>query len=225
MITIEIFGIYIQEPMASLTDLLVSVVCFLAFLKIHKTGRKEKAFTFFKLYFFLMSISTLLGGLLGHAFMYYMDFAWKLPGWLVSMFAIMFVERASIEHSGTLLPPRIVKAFKIVNTLELALFVFLTFYFLDFFYVEFHSGYGIMFVVLSLQGYLYFKNRNEASKNILIGVGVAAIAALIFMNKVSIHPWFNHLAMSHTIMSVSAFFFYRGVIKIELYNKPDGNQS
>lgn len=216
MITIELFGIIIQEPIASFTDLIVSAVCFYAFYKINKAGFTERVFTFFKFYFLLMGIATVLGGLLGHAFMYYIDFAWKLPGWLVSMFSIMLVERASIEHSSILLRPGIVKAFKIVNTIELAVFVFLTFYFLDFFFVEFHSGYGLMFVVLSLQGFLYLKTKNEASKTLLIGVAVAAVAALIFMNELAPHPWFNHLALSHTIMAVSAWFFYKGVMKIDM---------
>ncbi len=216
MITIEILSIFIQEPIASFTDLIVSAVCFYSFYKIHKSNRKDKVFVYFKLYFLLMSIATFFGGVLGHAFMYYIDFAWKLPGWLISMLSIMLVERASIEHTKIVLNPSIVKAFKIVNTIELLIFVSLTFYFLDFFFVEFHSGYGLMFVVLSLQSFLYIKTKNEASKTFLIGIAIAAIAALFFMNEISLHRWFNHLAISHTLMAVSAFYFYKGVMKIEI---------
>ena len=215
MITIEIFGVFIQEPMASLTDLVVSAVCFFAFYKIQKSDKKGKTFVYFKLYFLLMGIATLLGGLVGHAFMYYLDFAWKFPAWLISMFSIMLVERASIEHTHILLKPSVIKAFRIINTLELMLFIFLSFYFLDFFFVELHTGYGLMFVVFSLQTFLYIKTKSQASKTIMIGVGIAACAALFYMNEISLHRWFNHTSISHIFMALSAFYFYKGVMKIE----------
>ncbi len=218
MTTIDVFGVIIREPMASFSDLIVSAVCFYAFYQIHKNRPAHRVFLYFKLYFLLMSIATFFGGILGHALMHYISFAWKLPGWVISMFSIMLVERASIEHTSMVLKPSIIKAFKIVNTLELTLFIGLTFYFLDFFFVEFHSGYGLMFVVLSLQTFLYYRTKNQASKTLLKGVAIAAVAALIFMNELSIHEWFDHLALSHTLMAVSAYYFYLGVLKIE-YSK------
>ena len=216
MDTIYIFGIKILEPVATVTDLLVSVVCFFAFYKIHKTGKKEKIFFYFKSYFLLMAFATLIGGLIGHAFLYKFTFAWKLPGWILSMFSIMLVERASIEHTKIIVKPQIIKVLRVVNTLELLTFLTLTLFTLDFTFVEFHSGYGLMFVVLSLQSFLFYKTRNKASKTILIGIGFAAVAALIFMNEIDFHQWFNHLAASHTLMAVAAIFFYKGVLKIDM---------
>ncbi len=60
------------------------------------------------------------------------------------------------------------------------------------------------------------KTRNEAGKYILTGIAFAAIAALIFMNELSPHPWFNHISASHVIMAVAATFFYLGAIRIEM---------
>ncbi len=212
---IEIYGITIHEPVATLTDLLVSVACLYSYNQIRKQKNTDRTFVFFKYYFLIMAIATFLGGLLGHAFLYALSFAWKLPGWITSMFSIMFVERATIEHAKTELNPKLIQSLRILNTLELLLFLGLTLYTLDFFFVEFHSGYGLMFVVLSLQGYLYYKNRNKASLTILFAVGIAAIAALVFMNQISLHQWFNHLSISHTLMAISAFIFGKGVLKIK----------
>ena len=214
--TIHVLGVKILEPVATITDILVSIVCIFAFYKIHKTGKKEKTFTYFKLYFLIMAVATLLGGLIGHAFLYSFTFAWKLPGWITSMFSIMFVERATIEHTKITLKPQIIKILRVVNTVELLMFLSLTLFTLNFAFVEFHSGYGLMFVVLSLQSYLFYKTRNKASKTILIGIAFAAVAAFFFMFKIDIHQWFNHLAASHALMSVAAFIFYKGVIKIEM---------
>jgi len=214
--TVYIAGIRIDEPVVTLTDLLVSVLCFVFAYRLYLSEKKERVFLYFKIYFFVMGVATALGGLIGHAFMYNFSFYWKLPGWITSMISIMFVERAAIEHTRILLSSRIVKIFGIVNIIEFLTFLTLTITSLNFFFVEFHSGYGLMFVVLSLEGLLFIKTKNTASKNLLIGVFFAAIAALFFMNKISIHQWFNHAAASHILMAIAAFFFYRGATRIQM---------
>ena len=105
---------------------------------------------------------------------------------------------------------------RVINVLELATFITLTVISLDFFYVEIHSGYGLMFVVLSLEGYLFYKTRSKSSRNMLIGVSFAAAAALIFMNNISLHRWFNYLAISHVLMAIGTLNFYRGAIEISI---------
>jgi hypothetical protein len=214
--TIHLWGIRIDEPIVTLTDLLVSVVCFIYAYKIHKSGKTEKVFIYFKIYFFTMGLATLLGGIIGHAFLYAFSFYWKLPGWIMSMISIMFVERAAIEHTRIWLRPSIVKVLGVVNILEFITFLTLTIISLDFFYVEFHSGYGLMFVVLSLEGYLFLKTKNTAGKYMLAGIGFAAIAAIFFMTKFSPHQWFNYLCVSHVLMAIAATFFYLGTIRIDM---------
>lgn len=214
--TIHISGIRIDEPIVTLTDLLVSVLCFIFAYKLHKSGKNDKVFLYFKIYFFVMGIATTLGGIIGHAFMYQFSFYWKLPGWITSMISIMFVERAAIEHTRILLSKNLVKAFGIINIIEFLTFLCLTIFTLNFFFVEFHSGYGLMFVVLSLEGFLFIKTKNEASKFMLIGIAFAAAAALFFMNKITIHQWFNYLSISHVLMAVAAYFFYLGATRIDM---------
>jgi len=214
--TIHLWNIRIDEPIVTITDLLVTVVCFVAAYKIHKSGKQERTFLYFKIYFFTMAIATLLGGIIGHAFLYAFSFYWKLPGWIMSMISIMFVERAVIEHTRILLNKSLVKAFGIINIFEFLTFLTLTITSLNFFFVEFHSGYGLMFVVLSLEGYLFIKTKNAASKYMLTGVGFAAIAAIFFMTKISPHQWFNYLCVSHVLMAVAAALFYIGTTKIDM---------
>lgn len=214
-ISITIGGIRIDEPIVTITDLLVSVACFIFAYQLHRSGKTAKATTFFKLYFLGMGIATVLGGLFGHAFLYALSWEWKLPGWVVSMFSIMMIERAAIDHTRLVFKPKIITILGYINIVEFLTFLTLTFYFMDFFFVEIHSGYGLMFVVLGLEGFLFLKTKNDASKNILFGIGLAAIAALFFMNKWIIHEWFNHIAMSHVLMTVAAYFFYQGARRIE----------
>jgi hypothetical protein len=214
--TIYIAGLRIDEPIVTLTDLLVSFLCLYFFYKIQKSGKKNKVFIYFKIYFLNMGIATLLGGIIGHAFFYNFSFYWKLPGWIMSMISIMFVERAAIEHTRIWLTDSIIKVFRVINILEFLIFLSLTIFTLNFFFVEFHSGYGLMFVVLSLEGFLFWKIKNIAGKYMLIGVGFAAVAALFFMNKISPHQWFNYLSISHILMAIAATFFYMGTLKIDM---------
>lgn len=206
----------IDEPIVTLTDLLVSVLCFIFFYRLHRSGNDTRATSFFKYYFLTMGLATLFGGVFGHAFLYALSIPWKLPGWITSMFSIMLIERAAIEHTQILFKPKLIRTLRVINIMELSTFMILTLYFLDFKFVEFHSGYGLMFVVLSLEGYLFLKTKNPASRSILIGIGLAAVAALFFMNEWIIHPWFNHISMSHTLMAIAAFFFYAGATKIDM---------
>lgn len=214
--TIYISGIRIDEPIVTITDLLVSALCFYFSYRIHKSGKKEKTFIYFKIYFLNMGIATLLGGLIGHAFLYNFSLYWKLPGWIMSMISIMFVERAAIEHTRIWLKESIIKVFRIINIIEFLIFLTLTITTLNFFFVEFHSGYGLMFVVLSLEGFLFWKTKNIAGRYMLTGIGFAALAALFFMNKISPHQWFNYLSTSHILMAFAATFFYLGTKKIDM---------
>ena len=214
--TLYIAGVRIDEPIVTLTDLIVSFLCFYFYFQLRRNNKKEKVFVFFRIYFLTMGIATFLGGIIGHAFLYALNFYWKLPGWIMSMISIMFVERAAIEHTRILLNNSIVRILGIINILEFLTFLTLTIISLDFFYVEFHSGYGLMFVLLSLEGWLFLKTKNNAGKYLLTGVLFAAFAAFFFMTKISPHQWFNYICVSHVFMAVAATFFYLGTKKINM---------
>jgi hypothetical protein len=209
MTSIDI-GIRVDEPVTALTDLLVSLVCFVAFLLLRKQGRAGNTQLYFRLYFLLMAIATLFGGLIGHAFLYALSFPWKLPGWIVSMLSVALIERSSIEHAKPLIDPRVGKFFLGLNIVELLTVMTITMWTLSFKWVEFHSGYGLLGVVLPFHLYTWRRTRDKGSFVIIIAVLVASCAALIFMNQLSIHKWFNYLDISHTLMAVGAYLFYRG---------------
>jgi hypothetical protein len=209
MTSIDI-GIRIDEPVTTLTDLLVAAVCFVAFFRLRRQARPGNTQLYFRFYFLLMAIATLCGGLIGHAFLYALSFSWKLPGWIVSMLSVALIERSSIEHTKSLISPRVSKFFLGMNIVELITIMTITLWTLDFRWVEFHSGYGLLGVVLPFHLYAWYRTHDRGSFVILIAVLVAGCAALVFMNKLSIHEWFNYLDISHTMMAIGAYVFYRG---------------
>jgi hypothetical protein len=81
--------------------------------------------------------------------------------------------------------------------------------------VEVHTTYGLLIVVASLHFYVYRKAKSSGSKLFLIAVAFAAVSALVFMNRLSISVWFNYNDMSHVLLTVAAWYFYKGSRKIE----------
>jgi len=214
-------GIRIDEPVTTITDLMVTAVCIYAFIKLNKHKSDTKVLLFLKYYFLGMGIATFFGGVFGHAFLYAFDFnfVWKLPGWITSMLAVMLIERASIEHASRATNPKVISFFKWLNIIELLTFMTLTFVTLNFKFVEYHSAYGIMFVVGSFSLYTYIKTKSEASKIFITAVVIAIISSIIYLTKFSIDIWFNYLDFSHVVMAIAAYIFYLGSEKMIEENK------
>lgn len=207
--SINLFGIRIDEPVATITDLMVSAVCFYAYFRLARHKNQTLTIQYFQYYFLAMGIATTFGGLIGHGFLYLFSFTWKLPGWLISMISIALLERASIEYARPhITNQKIFKFFAWLNIIELITFIILTFSTLNFFFVEIHSAYGLLVVTAGFHSFVYYKSKSEASRLTLIGVGISALAALFFMNEWVIHKWLNHIDISHIIMTIAAWFFY-----------------
>jgi hypothetical protein len=204
------FGIRIDEPITALTDLLVSAVCFYAFIKLTRHAVQTKTIVCFRYYFLLLSLATLFGGLIGHAFLYALSFSWKLPGWIISMLSVALIERSAIEYARPHIDKRVGKFFLVFNIVELITIMTITFSTLNFKWVEFHSGYGLLAIVLPFHAYTYYKTKDRASAIVIAAVLIACCAALIFMNKISLHQWFNYLDISHVLMAIASYIFYKG---------------
>lgn len=219
--SIELFGLIIQEPMVTFTDLWITGVCVFAFLRLLSLNKKGAVHQYIRYYFLIMAVATLLGGLLGHAFQDWVGLKWKLPGWLISMLAVMSIERATIMHAKPVIRPALGKFLNVFNLIELTIFATLAFSTLNFFYIQVHSAYGLGMVVLPLHFMVYRRTRNEGSRIFILTVLFATLAAFFYTSKIGLHKWFNHLDLAHTIMAISMYFFYRGARKFEVLSEGD----
>jgi len=213
--SIYILGIRIDEPVTAFTDLIVSAVCLYAFIKLTLRKGHTKTLLYFRFYFLFMSIATLFGGVIGHAFLYTLSFSWKLPGWVISMFSVALIERSAIEYARPHIDKRVGMFFLVFNIIELVTILSITMSTLNFKWVEFHSGYGLLAIVLPFHAYTYYKTKDRGSLTMIVAVLIASCAAIIFMNKISFHTWFNYLDASHILMSVAAFVFYKGALRLQ----------
>jgi hypothetical protein len=208
--SIELFGIQINEPITVLTDLLITVVCFYGYSILKKTEGNPAIRKLMMLHLAFMGLATAIGGIVGHGLMHYLDFAWKTPGWLISMVSIAALERAIILYARPLINPRLGTFFIWLNLVELVTFIILSFTTLDFFYVEVHAGYGLVVVVASFATFIYAKNRDRAARTLLVGVGWSVVAAVFFTFKWGIGIWFTHFDLCHVFMAISAYFVFLG---------------
>ncbi|MAX81185.1 MAG: hypothetical protein CL843_13555 [Crocinitomicaceae bacterium] len=207
--SITILGLRIDEPVTSFTDLIVAGICLYAFFQLPAKS-SQKTLVYFKWYFLTMCIATAFGGVVGHAFLYALGFSWKLPGWLISMISITVLERAMIAYSKPYLTGNWFKFFSVFNFVELITFAGLAYYFLDFRFVEVHSGYGLVVFVLAFSLYnLKHRKDKTAARYLLTAVAFAALGGLAFMLKLGISQWFNHLDVSHVFLSGAAILFYK----------------
>jgi MFS family permease len=210
--SIDIAGIKILEPVTTLTDLMVTAVCFYAFVHLRSHKHKEiKHVKYYRYFFLFMGIATLLGGLIGHAFLYLFTFAWKVPAWIVSMISIALAERAAIMRARPLMHNHLGKFFTYLNGLELVTFMFIAVYTLKFIYVEIHAMYGLLIVVFSFEGYVYYRTRDNGSKKILVAVFLAALAASAHIGKITISKWFNYFDLAHVLMTISCAVLFLAV--------------
>lgn len=209
------FGIRIDEPVGTLTDVIVALVCFFAFYQLNRRNLPGRSQLYFRYYFLLMGIATLSGGLIGHGFLYALNFGWKLPGWVIGMISVALVERSAIAHASPLIRTRIGKFFFVVNLIEMLAIISVTMTTLDFTWVQLHSGYGLLAIVATFHGYTYYRTRDKGSLVIITGVAITAIASVVFINKLSIHTWYNYLDISHTLMAFAAYVMYRGGLLLQ----------
>jgi hypothetical protein len=207
---IELFGLVLHEPVTALTDVLVAIICFVAYLKLNALPQRSQVQGLFKYYFLSMSIATFLGGVFGHALIDYMPFYIKLPGWITSMLSVALLERAVIQYSRKWINPKIGAFFSKLNIVELLAFLILSLVTLNFQFVLIHAAYGMAIVVTGFAGFVYYKERNMGSKQILYAVLVSTIGAFFFVFKIGLDKWFNHVDISHVFMMIASVLYYRG---------------
>jgi hypothetical protein len=205
---IQLGHLIIHEPVTVITDLLVTAVCWYASWKM-RVFAPGKLKTLFQAYFFTMGLATAYGGIIGHGFIQQLGFAWKVPGWLISMFSVALLERAAIFHAKPWLSPEFGRFMALLNLLELFVLIGVVLFTLNFFFVEAHAAYGLLVVVASLEGYIYHKTKHIASKKMLLAIGIAALAACVHLSEFAPHTWFNHLDLSHVLMAISSWYIFQ----------------
>lgn len=208
--SIEIFDIVIREPVTSLTDVLVAVVCLVAYFKLRQMSLRNEVHRLFMYYFLTMSMATFLGGVIGHAFLEYLPFLAKIPGWITSMLSVALLERTVIQYTRSIVSPKLGNFLAWVNIIELLTFMILALATLNFQFVLAHAAYGMGIVVLGFSIFIYRTEKSLGSKQMLWAVAFCIVGATFFVFKIGIDKWFNHVDISHVFMMIASVLYYKG---------------
>ena len=209
--SIEIGRFLIDEPVTSLTDLVLAAVSFYAFFRIRSMERRDRVKWYFNYYFLFLGLGAVTGGLLGHAFLSRIAPGWKLISWVLTIISIGFMIHAMLELARPLVKDGFIKIVTRTNWLIMAFAIFLTIRNLSFSPTTYYSVFGMLVVVGSLSLYIYLKTGSRGVTRFLLAIGLGLISVIIFSRGWGVGPWFNHNDICHLILAVSTFVIFKGV--------------
>lgn len=210
--TVEWMGWEIREPVTSATDFLTGVVSLISFILLTLQKSPSKVVWYMRAYFLLMSISMAFASTAGHAFQGYLAWEWKMVGWSFGAIAICMLEFSSVTLIEKYLGVKYSLWIKVFAILHLILF-FLSIANPEtrsFSMVKINSTVGLIFVVLPIHAYNYFKHKDTGSGWILFAMIWALIPAYVYNMEVSYSRWLNFHDISHLLMAVYTVYLYFG---------------
>jgi len=212
-----LFGVKILEPFTVLTNLFIAVACFYAYRNLRVKGLTQFVpHRLMSLFFLLMGISTILGGVIGHAFLYETGMYGKIPGWYVGMAAVAVFERATIIHSRPFMNKNIGHFFSWFNYAEILTFMILSLITLRFTFVIMHAMYGLLIVIFSFELYVYSKTKDAALKHIFYATAWGLAALICHAMQLNVHYWFNYNDVSHLAMIAAILHYHKAAVGMQV---------
>lgn len=192
--------------MALILNWLIAAFCFFALNRLGKF--KGEANFYWRLFYLTFGISTFFGGL-GHVFFQYAGFPGKYPSWIFGCLANAFAAMGMLSFNGISQPKKIAFQLVWIKFIVLCSASILTnkFIFTAIDAIVTYIGYT------GVYAYVLVKRTEKAAflKNMIIGVLVLMPSAFIFIGKINIHQWLNKDDLSHILMIITIYYFYRGL--------------
>lgn len=210
--SIEILNLRIDEPITTITDILLGIICIYAFFRMGRLKVAGNGFTYFRSYFLVLGLGAITGGLLGHAFQYCLANSWKLVSWNLTLVSVALMVQGVLVIAATYLKKGTVTMITMLNLAGLVLTVILTSRSIDFSPVKYYAIFGLVLLSGSLSLLIYRKTGNRAVLVLMGGVGIGFLSAIIFSLHWGLSQWFNHRDVSHIILCFSVYFVFKGVV-------------
>jgi Family of unknown function (DUF6962) len=210
-----------MEPVTTLTDFLVALVCWYAFYRyttMPVEERRSDTYLLFKSSFLVFAIGMTCAAWLGHGFQFYLNPTYKIVGWICATTGFLFLQLGSLQLIRKQLQPR----------LELWL--------KSFFFIEWATVLALILipatsrfeinqinVVIALVGFvapMHFvnlkRNKEVESRIVFIALAVSTLSGLVYKNQFSVNMWFNYHDISHVLAAIFMFLMFRATYSLSL---------
>lgn len=208
--SIEIYGLRVDEPITVITDFIVAFIGFMAFAKTNSDSNSS-AIQLYRYFFLFTAVSTVVAGIIGHAFAYHIGFQWRMIGWVFGIIGVTFAQYAALFHSKESISANFYKIIKMFFVIELIIITLVLVKYRSFGIVEIQAAIGLVLVVASLELIHYSKTKSELSMKMIFGIGLTILAVFCHVGKLAISKWFNHMDLGHIIMAIALFIMYKGI--------------
>ncbi len=213
---IDFFGVPLYEPSTILSSLVMTFVCWIAYRQLAAVSTPHPVYRFARLYLLFMGLATAIGGILGHGFLYLTGLPGKLPGWICSLLAIAFYERAVLWHATPLLSEKVAGKFRTANVIALLVFLATTLITLHFMVIQVQAFYSLFVVVGGMELWIYRKTGDPGSILVFKALAWAILAAGVHASGISLGVWFTTNDISHIPMSLAIWYFHKGILSMRL---------
>lgn len=209
IIYFTIGDLQLQEPMALVTNWLISFFCFFVFVKTQWSNSYSS--NAFKYFYLLLGISTFFGGF-GHLFFQYFGVYGKFPCWIMGVAASLFIGKGILFYRKDKPFYNNWNVFLWAKSISLLAFSLFS---KKFIFVAIDA----VLTYILYSGYLSWKlwrsEKNEM-KYFVYGMVVLFPSAFIFFLNINIHRYLNRDDLSHLLMLICVIIFYFGVKKLNL---------
>lgn len=211
------FGLDLVEPNAMIGDALILIV---ALIFAYNTSKIPGDHTYnqrWKWFFIVFGSGFFMGGL-GHLFFNYWGVPGKYASWYLGIIASFFVETAMISIYPDKHKQRFflhVSQVKMVLAFVAATGVFL---FADLsvdpqkglLVPTLNSIIGLSLTIGAL-GYYYSKKLGSSFNYLWLSTFILIPSAVVQSMKINIHPWMDRNDISHILLIISLFMYYRSI--------------
>jgi hypothetical protein len=131
------------------------------------------------------------------------------------MVAIALLVFANIEFAGDVMRPRTQSFLKYLIIIEISAAATATLITLNFQWTSTHSAFALIGMAAPISALQWIKRRDEAARMRLWAIFIFATSGLVFALKLSPHVWFNHVDVTHVIIAIAIYVFYRSALLMD----------
>lgn len=204
--TITIGGLAIHEPVTAFTDLIITILAFIYYLKLSANNEIVKNW---RLFFLFISLSTFAGGC-SHAFFAVHEGAQYKTVWLgmqfINGFAVYFAQKATLL--SVLKNSKNYNAWKLSYAIQLFTYFVVLIIFQKYIVTIVNNATGLIPIMI-----LHFTatDKKQSYNWVAYGILISFITAIVHGAKFSLHAYFNYNDIAHVFIMISLSVMYWGI--------------